>query len=133
MDIASIYSSPLGNVIKEQVENFQVSTTTPLATVTPTPPATAPVRGFSIASLFSSLLMAIMAILGLLVFLYASYLTYKCTGLSVAWRWVIFLSFFIIPVIAPLAFIIYNFVSPICKGTRVVMPRVAIPKITVEE
>lgn len=51
-----------------------------------------------------------------ILFVYATYLLFKCNILGEWTRAFITLAFVILPVIGPLAFILFNNYKPICKG-----------------
>lgn len=87
---------------------------------------TRPSLSTRIASVVSFLFNLGLFLLGVALFVYASLLAYRCVGIPMWGRILVFISYFIFPIIAPLGFILFNLISPMCKG-----PVLMIPKITI--
>ena len=76
-------------------------------------------------SWFATIMLALLFIVALGLYAYASYLVFTCKGLQMWIRILIFISFHILPIIGPLGFIIFSYFSPICAAVVTVATQVA--------
>lgn len=72
-------------------------------------------RGGGVWDSVKSIFYIVCAILSLGLFTYACYILFKCNILGEWTRAFLALSFVILPVIAPVAFLIFDNVKPICR------------------
>lgn len=72
--------------------------------------------GGSLWSSFKSVFYFLFAVVGILLFGYAMHALFQCDTLGEWTRVIITFAFVILPILGPLAFILFNNYKPICKG-----------------